>query len=280
MGQVNSVEALETKVLDKKLEEQKKIDDMIDDVVSLIKTEKRWDVAARNNGYEIDDNDDDDGRYVFKCSRCKKLIVRDSEEHDRCITDVDGDCDDWFCGDCHEFCPCDAAAAAADETEELIPERNKSSNDNDFIEPIVQEVMDNWTEAFVKRISLEIEGTAQKTSTIFPFMEPSQSVEESEAAKLFRDEFLNKQDERVCMIGVSMDKYSSKQQYMYRHSDGEIYTFWMKNNNIIFLQKYIHVDDDINNELELSDDDESSIAFPFDNLTVASGAGLHTGEFI
>lgn len=276
MGQVKSVEALETKILDKKLNEQKVLDDMIDDVVSLIKAEKRWDVAARNNGCEIDDDDDDDGRYVFKCCRCKKLIVRDSEEHDRCITDVDGDCDDWFCGDCHEFCPCDAAA---DETEEILPERNNSSSDNGLIEePIDQEVMDKWTETFVKRISSEIEYMTQKTSTIFPFMEPSQSVEEKEAAKLSRDEFLNKQDERVCMIGVSMDKYSSKQQYMYRHSDGEIYTFWMKNNNIIFLQKYIHMDYDINVELALSDDDEPSITFPFDNLTVASGAGLHTGE--
>ena len=52
-----------------------------------------------------DKNDEGDDRYVFKCYHCKKLIVQDSEEHDRCITDGDGD--DWFCGDCHEFCPCD-----------------------------------------------------------------------------------------------------------------------------------------------------------------------------
>jgi len=54
---------------------------------------------------EGDEDDDGDDRYVFKCYHCKKLIVQDSEEHDRCITDGDGD--DWFCGDCHEFCPCD-----------------------------------------------------------------------------------------------------------------------------------------------------------------------------
>jgi hypothetical protein len=293
MGQVKSVEACETKVLDQKLNEQKILDDMIDDAVALINAESRLDTAALNNGYEIDDYDDN--RHVFKCRHCKKLIVRDSEEHNSCITDIEeGDCDDWFCEDCHEFCPRSAdeteellpkcVILVSDETEELLPNNDKcnSSIDTDLIEPIDQEVMDKWTEAFVKRISLEIEGITQKTSTIFPFMEPSQSVEESEAAKLCRDEFLNKQDERVRMIGVSMDKYSSKQQYMYRHSDGEIYTFWMKNNNIIFLQKYIHVDDDINNELELSDDDEPSITFPFVNydLTVATGAGLHTDESI
>jgi hypothetical protein len=276
MGQTNSVEACEMKILDQKLNEQKKMDDMIDDTLSLIRATNRWDVAARNNGYEID-NGDNDGRYVFKCCRCKKLIERDSEEHDRCITDVDGDCDDWFCGDCHEFCPC---AADDDEIEELIPERNKSSIDTDLIEPIDQEVIDKWTEAFVKRISSEIECATHSTSTIFPFMEPSQSVEEKEAATICRDDFLNKYDEPVRMIGVSMDRYSSQQQYMYRHNDGEIYTFWMKNNNIIFLQKYIHVDDDINDEFALSDDDEPSITFPFYDLTVASGAGLHTGESI
>ena len=284
MGQVNSVEACETKVLDKKLDEQKVLDDMIDDAVSLIHAEKRLDAAALNNGYEIDDYDDN--RHVFKCSHCKKLIARDSGEHNRCITDIDDDCDDWFCEDCHEFCP-----RSADETEKLLPkcvitvtpnndECTKSSSDNDLIESIDQEVMDKWTEAFVKRISSEVEDVTQKTSTIFPFMEPSQSVEEKEAAMICRDEFLNKHDEQVRMIGVSMDKYSSKQQYMYRHKDGEIYTFWMKNNTIIFLQKYIHVDDDINDKSALSDDDEQSITFPFDNLTVASGAGLHTGENI
>ena len=56
-------------------------------------------------GDKNDEGVEGDDRYVFKCYHCNNHIVKDSEEHDRCITG--GDCDDWFCGDCHEFCPCD-----------------------------------------------------------------------------------------------------------------------------------------------------------------------------
>ena len=35
---------------------------------------------------------------VFCCSRCDKAIVRNSEEHDNCHCDEDGDV--WWCEDC------------------------------------------------------------------------------------------------------------------------------------------------------------------------------------
>ena len=37
---------------------------------------------------------------VFCCSTCKIAIIRDSEAHDLCVFDQDGDEDKWYCVDC------------------------------------------------------------------------------------------------------------------------------------------------------------------------------------
>ena len=38
---------------------------------------------------------------VFCCAGCERPIIRDSEEHDNCIT-KDGDV--WYCHDCRHLC--------------------------------------------------------------------------------------------------------------------------------------------------------------------------------
>ena len=41
-------------------------------------------------------------KVIFKCEHCFVCIKRDSREHDECVT-TDGI--NWYCGDCHEYCP-------------------------------------------------------------------------------------------------------------------------------------------------------------------------------
>jgi hypothetical protein len=96
-------------------------------------------VDKNDEGECVDKNDEGEGesegegegddRYVFKCYHCKKLIVQDSEEHDRCITG--GDCDDWFCGDCHEFCPCDEDEGDNERNNDEGDEGDEDDEDDD-----------------------------------------------------------------------------------------------------------------------------------------------------
>mgnify|MGYP005993196955 CR=1 FL=1 len=48
------------------------------------------------DGEWVDDKEDD--QIVFNCKGCDKPIVRDSEEHDNCICDDEGE--KWYCEDC------------------------------------------------------------------------------------------------------------------------------------------------------------------------------------
>ena len=41
-------------------------------------------------------------KVVFKCAHCFISVIRDSPEHNECVT-VDGI--NWYCGDCCEQCP-------------------------------------------------------------------------------------------------------------------------------------------------------------------------------
>jgi hypothetical protein len=299
MGQVNSMQVGvgvgDTNNLDKKMNEQKVLDDMIDDTISLIKSEQN--LLRQEIGGEVNS----ENQRIFMCCHCKKLLRQDSDEHYDCITDIDGDSNvtNWYCGDCHEFCN----FGADDTIEEVSPEyssinistpdeRDNSicDDDNYLTERVGQEAIDKWREEFIKRIIVEVECVTQEKSsnTIFPFMEISQSIEEKEEASLCRDEFLNKKDERICMIGVSMDRYSSKQQYMYRHVDGEIYTFWLKNDDIILMKKYIPVDECQFDEFEEFDECQFDEWKPTEGiggrqLTIdcgVSGAGREPAEGI
>jgi len=38
---------------------------------------------------------------VFCCAKCGIPVIQNSREHDECIT---SDGEEWFCGNCHEFC--------------------------------------------------------------------------------------------------------------------------------------------------------------------------------
>ena len=46
-----------------------------------------------------DEDDEDDVDIVFKCSRCDVAIIRNSEEHDNCRSNEDGDV--WWCMYCN-----------------------------------------------------------------------------------------------------------------------------------------------------------------------------------
>ena len=69
-----------------------------------ISIKKSWDYFVNKKGDNLcrpcgkscsEDN------IIFNCHNCEIPIIRDSEEHDECITKND---EDWFCADCHEFC--------------------------------------------------------------------------------------------------------------------------------------------------------------------------------
>ena len=47
---------------------------------------------------EEEEEEEDDADIVFKCSRCDVAIIRDSEEHDNCRSNEEGDV--WWCMHC------------------------------------------------------------------------------------------------------------------------------------------------------------------------------------
>jgi hypothetical protein len=49
-----------------------------------------------------DDDDEDDELFMIPCCHCGFRFERDTIMHDNAICDDD---DNWFCQDCHEFCP-------------------------------------------------------------------------------------------------------------------------------------------------------------------------------
>ena len=87
MGQVNSMQVGvgDANNLDKKMNEQKVLDDMIDDTISLIKSEQK--LLRQEIGGEVNS----ENQRIFMCCHCKKLLMKDSDEHYDCITDIDGD---------------------------------------------------------------------------------------------------------------------------------------------------------------------------------------------
>ena len=70
--------------------------------------------GGKGEGEEEEDEEEKEEHQniVFHCVHCHKAIDRDSRDHDECIT---SNGEDWFCGDCFEFCDDDIANGKADQ---------------------------------------------------------------------------------------------------------------------------------------------------------------------
>jgi hypothetical protein len=75
---------------------------------------------------EQEDSDDDyDASVIFDCNHCGKSIIKNSEDHDNCVTFDDGK--KWYCLDCYDY---GENAKSSDEEEE--DEDSKHDSETEF----------------------------------------------------------------------------------------------------------------------------------------------------
>ena len=245
MGQSNSVEKdkaftsgveVDLTTIERRLSEQELLDKMIDDTVSQIKREgsKREENRLEYTNDCDSDSDSDDIPDLF--NEDGTIYVENSEE---CKTsDV------------------------------------RSSNDTELSDQLDHVVVDEWTNNIVQQVCYEIDllNNKENTGNFFTPMMPPQTEGEIEDTKFQIDGFLNNKNSLVSIVGVSMDRFSTQQKYMYKHHTGEFYTFWMKNGFIFCLEKY---------KPTTEDDASTTITeFPFmgGDFTIAAGAGIDNTE--
>ena len=131
---------------------------------------------------------------------------------------------------------------------------------------IIQELYDGNYPLF-KEIQSQIEVMKRMAETIIPFpIEPLFRAGTFDNTKNYIQEFVHNQSSRLKWIGESSG-FIPNHCFIYRHHDGDVFTFWRKHGESFAIKPYIPYTDNF------ADKDDGDLLL-FEHIVLPDGAGI------